>query len=170
MPVKSGSQSASDEVDKEELEQLVRGVRRVFAALKRSGPIPASLQAAFEKTSLGPRHGPALIVVAYEGEMSVSDLAGLLGLSLSTTSLLVGELSRAGILERAEDERDRRRTIVRLNEQYRTDAAEWIEDRIAPFKRTLQRLSPPMREGFLEGWKVLEEELSRQSPADDPDC
>ncbi len=164
MPVNPLSQSASDEaLLQHELEELVRRVRPVFAALKRGGPIPPRIEAAFKQTSLGPRHGPVLMLVALEGELSVSDLAELLGLSLSTTSLLVGELSRAGMVERAEDERDRRRTIVRLNEQYRAEASAWIQQRVEPFRRTLMRLTADERAGFLEGWRVLAEELGGQA-------
>jgi DNA-binding MarR family transcriptional regulator len=162
-------QSGPDESVEEELSELVRRLRPVFAALKRSGPAPASFEEAFQRTSLGPRHAPAVMAVAFEGELSVSDLAEMLGLSLSTTSLLVGELSRAGIVDRAEDERDRRRTIVRLNEHYRADAEAWLQERLVPFRRALRRLTAPERAGFLEGWRVLAEEMSRDTGGE-PGC
>src|SRR2546421_8307766 len=115
-------------------------VRTVFRGLKRGGPVPPPFQDAFERASLGPRHVPPLLTVTFEDELSVSRLAEELGLSLSTTSLMVGELSRAGLLERSEDESDRRRTIVRLNEAYREDVEAWLKERMDPFQRTLQRL------------------------------
>src|SRR5437764_1748130 len=80
---------------------------------------PAELQRAFEEGSLGERHFPPLIVLSLEGPLSVSELADRVGLTVATTSLLVGELSRAGLVERSEDEQDRRRTIVSLSEEIR---------------------------------------------------
>jgi DNA-binding MarR family transcriptional regulator len=160
-----GQSAAGDSVD-EDLRQLVRFVRPVFAGLKRGGPVPASFHETFERASLGPRHIPLLFVLALDGPLSVSELAGELGLSLSTTSLMVGELSRAGMVERAEDQEDRRRTIVRLNESLRQQLDAHVQERLAPFRRTLQRLSPRARSSFLEGWRILSEETARDAGSD----
>jgi DNA-binding MarR family transcriptional regulator len=157
-PVSKSPEAGPLEDDVRELMPLVRAV---FGALKRGGHVPAPFQEAFETASLGPRHVPALMTVTLEGELSVSQLAEELGLSLSTTSLMVGELSRAGLIERAEDETDRRRTIVRLNEAYREDVDVWLNQRLEPFRRTLERLSPRARACFIDGWRILAEESSR---------
>lgn len=142
----------------EALQELLGRIRPVVAALKHGGPPPPELAAAFAKAALGPRHGEVLLTVTLRGQLSVSELAERLALSLSTTSLMVGELSRAGLLERLEDERDRRRTLVALNETYREGLTVWLSERIDPLRRTLQRLTPSQRAGFLEGWRILEEE------------
>ena len=142
----------------EDLHELVGYIRPVLGALKRGAPPPAIFEEAFHSGSLGPRHSPVVMVVAFERELSVSDIAERVDLGLSTTSLLVGELSRAGILERIEDERDRRRTLVRLSEAYREAADAWLQDRLIPLRRTLERLTPEARAQFLEGWRVLREE------------
>jgi DNA-binding MarR family transcriptional regulator len=84
---------------------------------------------------------------------------------------MVGELSRAGLLERAEDETDRRRTIVRLNEDYREGFDAWLQERLDPFRRTLERLSPRARACFIDGWRILGEETARTAAAAaDADC
>lgn len=153
-----------------EMRELMLRMRPVLAALKRGAPPPAVFEEAFKRGSLGPRHAPVLIAVALEGELSVSDIAERLGLSLSTTSLLVGELNRAGLLDRTEDENDRRRTLVRLNERYNADALAWLRERLDPFRRTLARLTPPARANFLDGWRILEEETARIAPDADADC
>jgi len=147
-----------------EMRELMRRMRPVLEGLKRGPPPPAVFEEAFKRGSLGPRHAPVLIVVALEGEPSVSDVAERLGLSLSTTSLLVGELNRAGLLDRTEDENDRRRTLVRMNDRYDADARAWLEERLGPFRRTLERLSPAARANFLDGWRILEEETARTAP------
>jgi DNA-binding MarR family transcriptional regulator len=153
-----------------DLHTLAGHMRPVFAALKRGGPMPAPFEEAFERASLGARHVPVLMTVTLEGELSVSDLAHKLELSLSATSLMVGELSRAGLLERAEDENDRRRTIVRVAEQYREGVDAWLQARLDPIRRTLERLSPRARANFLQGWEILHEETARTLSVADPDC
>ena len=169
MAVNPTSEDAqADSVD-EDLRELIQLFRPVVGALKRGGPMPPAFKDAFEQASLGPRHVPVLMSVTLDGALSVSDLAEQLDLSLSTTSLMVGELSRAGLLERAEDETDRRRTIVRLNEQYRERVTAWLQERLDPVRRTLERLSPEARAHFMEGWRILEEETARLGACDESD-
>ena len=74
------------------------------------------LRDAFEKSELGERHVAPLVALVIGGPASVSELAERIGQTPATTSLLVGELSRAGFVERREDDADRRRTIVSIDE------------------------------------------------------
>jgi DNA-binding MarR family transcriptional regulator len=73
---------------------------------------------------------------------------------------MVGELNRAGLLERAEDDADRRRTIVRISERYREDVDAWLQLRVDPVRRTLLGLTPRERTVFVEGWRLLEQETA----------
>jgi DNA-binding MarR family transcriptional regulator len=153
----------------ENLDELFSLLWETFRGLKQSSPAPAQLREAATREQLGPRHMPALLAVAAAGPLSVSELARRLGLGLSTTSAIVGQLSRAGLLERAEDEADRRRTIVRLNDEDREIIGAWAEQALAPLRGTLERLSPQARAHFMEGWRILHEEATRTAPAGD-DC
>jgi DNA-binding MarR family transcriptional regulator len=134
--------------------------------LKRAGPAPAQLREAVERASLGNRHMPALLAVAAAGPITVSDLARRLGLLLSTTSTIVGQLSRAGLLTRTEDDEDRRRTIVHLHEDYREAMEEWLEVAMAPVRETLRQLSPQARAHFMQGWRILHREASQAACPD----
>jgi DNA-binding MarR family transcriptional regulator len=153
----------------EGVRELAGLLARVVHNLKqRGGPPPEPVQAAFDEGSLAPRHMPVVIAVALEGSMNVSEVAERIGLSVATTSLLVGELSRAGLVERAEDERDRRRTIVTLAEEHREALTAWTQDIVVqPIRRTLERLSPKARASFLEGLRTLAEESEPRTPDGD---
>jgi DNA-binding MarR family transcriptional regulator len=145
---------------------ILKGVKQ-----DREEEKPEELQRAFDEGSLGERHFPPLIVLSLEGPMSVSELADRVGLTVATTSLLVGELSRAGLVERSEDERDRRRTIVSLSEEIRKVAEPRIQEHLQPFRRTLERLSPAARAHFMEGMRVLNEEAGGFGAGSNPaDC
>ncbi len=168
MTVKTPSPHGHDPELERDLQELVRLIRPVVGAIKRGSPPPAIFHEAFQRGALGPRHSPVLMVVALEGQLSVSDIAERIDLSLSTTSLLVGELDRAGLIARREDDRDRRRTLVGLSDVYREAADEWLQTRLAPLRRTLERLSPTARAGFLEGWRALGEEMTRAAAASGP--
>ena len=139
--------------------------------LKEAVPAPMPMRDAMERSSLGKRHASALLAVAAAEPISVSELAKRLGLLLSSTSTIVGELSRAGMVERAEDEEDRRRTIVRVHQDYRDSMEGWLEVALAPFRTALERLSPQARAHFMEGWRILHEEAALRGSGDgDIDC
>jgi DNA-binding MarR family transcriptional regulator len=145
------------DVQVRELIGLFAGIIKGLKA-DRQEEKPPELRKAFEEGSLGERHFPPLIMLSLEGPMSVSELADRIGLAVATTSLLVGELSKAGLVERSEDERDRRRTIVSLTEEIRKIAEPRIQEHLEPFKRTLERLTPVARAHFMEGMRLLNEE------------
>ncbi len=145
----------------EALRVLLQALPQVAAGLKRPG-IPAALQVVF--TKLGPRHIPLLSYLLLDGPMSVSELAGRLGLAMPTTSLMIGDLESAGLVGRTEDPADRRRRVVRIREDHRDTVADWLAQRAEPIRAALQRLNPEQRWTLSHGMQLLAEELNRQPP------
>lgn len=150
----------ANEAHRAEARELAQLFAEVAVGLKRAHvEAPSELVEAARRGGLGPRHASALLVLAFEDGVSVSEIAERIGLSLPTTSQLVGELSRAGLVERTEDEHDRRRTIVRVADVHRPSIAALLEQHIAPMQRTLARLAPEARANFLAGFRILREEV-----------
>jgi DNA-binding MarR family transcriptional regulator len=143
-----------------DLTELLARVPFVVGHLRRMKPPPDTFRAMFEQHGLGPRHSRVMMVVTFRAELSVSAVAQALNVSLPAASLLIGELDRAGLLTRVEDARDRRRTLVRVHPVFEPAARAWLESRIAPWRTTLARMSPRDRVGFLEGWRILQAELT----------
>jgi DNA-binding MarR family transcriptional regulator len=171
MAVKSEPTKARPTSVEEDLTELTALLPVTLHDLKGAVPAPMPMRDAMEGAGLGKRHGSALLAVAAAEPISVSDLAKRLGLLVSSTSTLVGELSRAGLLERSEDDQDRRRTIVRVHADYRYAMEGWIEVAVAPIRNTLERLPASARRDFMEGWRILREEASlRASGQDVVDC
>src|ERR1700734_1726502 len=137
----SGARAPTDRAAtiEENVDELSSLLGETFRGLKHSSPPPQELRDAATRGPLGPRHMPALLAVAAAGPLSVSELARRLGLGLSTTSTIVGQLNRAGLLERAEDDTDRRRTIVRLHDDYQDVIGSWAQQALAPLRSTLER-------------------------------
>jgi DNA-binding MarR family transcriptional regulator len=169
-PVAFGGPPAEDVG--EALRTLLALMPRVIRAWKRgasgSEEEPGSeMRALFQAGPLGPRHGPVIIALVHSGPLAVGDLARRLGLSLATVSLMVGELDRAGLVERHEDPEDRRRTLVSVREEYRTRFESFFAERIAPLRRALERMTPQMREHFVLGWRLLAQETASDLPSED---
>jgi DNA-binding MarR family transcriptional regulator len=165
MPVKGPPKRQREATVEDDLGELASLLGQTFRALKSTRPPPPALHDAAESGDLGKRHLPALLAVTLAGPLSVSELAKRLGLGLSTTSTIVGQLNRAGLLDRAEDDEDRRRTIVRLHDDYREAMSAWTQEALAPLRRTLERLPPRSRASFMEGWRILHQEASQHSDA-----
>jgi DNA-binding MarR family transcriptional regulator len=170
MHVKSGARTESDTAVGQDLTELTSILPITLHDLKSAAPAPMPMRDAMESSGLGKRHASALLAVAAAEPISVSELAKRLGLLLSSTSTLVGELSRAGLVERAEDEHDRRRTIVRVHVNYRDAMEGWIAATLAPIRDTLERLSPHARACFMEGWRILAEEAAAHVATDAAPC
>jgi DNA-binding MarR family transcriptional regulator len=161
------TRAAKEDASSEDVREVLRLFVSVLTGLKRGrDEVPASFREAFESGGLGPRHVPVLMVVGFDGPLSVGQIAERIGLSLATTSLMVGELDRHGLVERAEDERDRRRTLVRLPADHRAIIDNWSHERAAPVARALERLSPTTRKHFMEGLRVLADEAKGAAVAD----
>ncbi len=61
-----------------------------------------------------------LLLLDEEGELSIKQIAELLGRSVSATSRLIDQLVERGLVSRHEDEQDRRMKRVAITEQGRT--------------------------------------------------
>lgn len=149
----------------EDLTTFVMLLLPTIRKIKSVAPPPAGLKEVLESADLGPRHVSTLVTLALTGPVSVTELSEHLGLQLSTTSTMVGELSRAGLLSRTEDDQDRRRTIVSLAPRYADLLPSWLETTFAPVRAALARLTPEARSHFVEGWQLLAEETDRADMA-----
>ncbi len=168
MAVRSTPKSEPGPSVEDDLAELTSLLPVTLHDLKSAVPAPMPMRDAMERASLGKRHASALLAVAAVEPIGVSELAKRLGLLLSSTSTIVGELSRAGLLERTEDDHDRRRTILRVHDDYRDAMEGWLEVALAPVHNTLARLSPRARAHFMEGWRMLHEEAARLASDEDP--
>jgi DNA-binding MarR family transcriptional regulator len=150
----SAGPSAGPSVE-EGVRTLLLLLPRVVARIKRS-PVPAELQS----FSLAPRHLSLLAYLLFDGPMGVNELAGRLEVVPATVSLMVGELSRRGVVDRREDEADRRRTIVSISEQQRAAVDSWLSKGSEAWRKALQPLTPAQRATFIETLRHYERELS----------
>jgi DNA-binding MarR family transcriptional regulator len=128
----------------EAIRALLLLMPRLVGRAKRL-PIPAELQS----FDLAPRHLSLLSILLFDGPMTVNDLAGRLEVAPTTVSLMVGELSRKGILERREDEDDRRRRIISITEARQPAIRAWLARGATAWRDALNPLTPAERRTFV---------------------
>lgn len=127
---------------------------RMVGRVKRI-KIPAEL----ESFSLAPRHLSLFAFLLFDGPMTVNALATRLEVAPATVSLMVGELSRQGILRRDSDESDRRRTIVSISDEHRPAIDGWLARGAGAWRRALEPLTPAQRRMFVETLEAYEQGL-----------
>ncbi|MDT8911253.1 MarR family winged helix-turn-helix transcriptional regulator [Amycolatopsis sp. PS_44_ISF1] len=139
--------------------ELLLLVPRLVARAKKL-PVPAQLA----ELSLAPRHLSLLSCLLFDGPMTVTELAGRLEVAPTTASLMVGDLSRQGLLDRAEDPHDRRRTIVSVNEEKRCAVDAWLAHGARAWERALTPLTPAERGLVIRTLRAYERNVEECCP------
>lgn len=152
MSTKRRGPSGSGPSDDDAIRALLLLTPRIVGRAKRA-PIPDELRS----FALAPRHLSLLAYLLFDGPLTVNDLAGRLEIAPTTASLLVGELSRKGIVERHEDDTDRRRRIVSITEAKRPAIEQWLARGATAWRTALQPLTPAQRKLFIDTLRTYEE-------------
>lgn len=143
--------------------ELLLVMPKVIGRIKRL-PLPEQLRS----LDLAPRHLSLLSLLLLDGPLTVSQLARALGVAPTTVSLIVGELSRKGVLVRREDETDRRRRIIDISPASRPAITQWLSAGALAWRDALAPLNPAQQRLFVETLRRYEAAFSvATSPAPD---
>jgi len=131
---------------------------RIVGRVKRA-PIPAELKS----VAIAPRHLALFSYLQFDGPMPVNELAGRLEVAPATVSLMISDLSRKGLLDRREDENDRRRTIVSIAPGRRKAIEKWIVAAASAWQVALAPLTDEQRKVFVDTIARFEQALNRDN-------
>ena len=144
----------------EQASELLLAFARMARGKTAGGAMPKHIEELVRSGFLAPRHLGAFAIITLEGPLTISKLAARGSFALSTTSLLVTQLAEAELVERHEDESDRRRTVVSVAPRYRRMSEEVLEAKLAPLRRAVERMGPERAQALVEGLAVLAEEIN----------
>jgi len=130
--------------------------RLVGRAKRRAPPEPLR---AFQ---LAPRHLSLLAYLVFDGPLGVKELSVRLEVAPATVSLMVADLSRQGVLERHEDDADRRRTIVSIASAHEQSVTDWLAAGGRAWRVALEPLAPGERQLVVETLQAYEREVAGQ--------
>ncbi|MEW9528178.1 MarR family winged helix-turn-helix transcriptional regulator [Microbispora sp. NPDC049125] len=130
---------------------------RIVGRAKRL-PMPEALRT----LDLAPRHLSLLAYLQYDGPLTVSLLAERLEIAPTTVSLMVGDLSRRGVLTRKEDDADRRRRVVAIAPQYAEPIREWMAGTAVAWDEVLSGLTPAERATIVRTMRAFEAALGKR--------
>ncbi|MFG3252305.1 MarR family transcriptional regulator [Streptomyces sp. NPDC048172] len=141
--------------EEEAIRALLLLMPRMVGRAKRI-PVPDELQS----LALAPRHLSLLSYLLFDGPATVNDLAARLEVAPTTVSLMVGELSRKGILERREDPDDRRRRIVSIVEERGPEIAGWLARGADAWRQAVAPLTPAQRQLVIDTLETYESAMA----------
>jgi DNA-binding MarR family transcriptional regulator len=121
-------------------------------------PVPEMLR----MLDLAPRHLSLLAYLQYDGSLTVSQLAERLEIAPTTVSLMVGDLSRRGVLTREEDDVDRRRRVVAIAPQYVESIHEWLAGSALAWAAVLADLTSAERATIVRTMRAYETALGKR--------
>lgn len=124
----------------EAVRELMLVMPRLVGRVKRLPP-PEQLRS----FDLAPRHLSLLSLLLLDGPQTVSELAAYLSVAPTTVSLIVGDLSRKGVLVRREDDADRRRRIIDISPGSRPAISQWLSPGAQAWRQALEPLTPALR-------------------------
>ncbi|MEV3936892.1 MarR family transcriptional regulator [Glycomyces sp. NPDC049804] len=150
--------SSPGDVD-DAIRELLLLMPRMVGRAKRL-PVPERVRS----LELSPRHLSLLALLLFDGPATVNDLAVRLEVAPTTVSLMVADLSRKGVLERREDEADRRRRIVSITAAMRPEIEAWLAGGAAAWRKALAPLTDAQRRCFVDTLLAYERAL------EDPDA
>lgn len=96
-----------------------------------------------------------LMTLTREGPLTIGELAGALGIGQPSASILVGHLVRAGLVERAEDPADRRRTFARLSRHGEELIGQIRQDKRERVRRWLAQMADDDLAALARGLRAL---------------
>ena len=147
--------SASDEMTTAgAVRSMLLLMPRLVGRAKRL-PIPVALRG----LDLAPRHLAMLAHLQYDGPLTVGQLAERLEIAPTTVSLMVGDLSRHGIVTREEDDADRRRRIVAIEPNFVAPITEWLAGSATAWTEVLAALTPAERGTIVATMRAYEAAL-----------
>lgn len=138
---------------------LILLMPRLVGRAKRL-PVPEALRS----LDLAPRHLSLLAYLLFDGPLTVNQLAERLEVAPTTVSLMVGDLSRKGVVDRREDETDRRRVIVSIAEENHDAVDAWLARGARAWRKALEPLTAGQRRMFVDTLLAYEREVSADAP------
>ena len=141
----------------EAVRDLLLLIPRLVGRAKRL-PVPQALQG----MDLAPRHLALMAHLEYDGPTSVNELAARLEVAPTTVSLMVGDLSRLGVLERTVDPADRRRRVVAIAPAYTAPISEWLSGSASAWEHVMRGLAPAERATVVAALRAYEDALEQK--------
>ncbi len=105
----------------------------------------------------------ALIILAARKELTVSQMARLLGVGNPTASVLIQGLVERGLITRREHAADRRQSLISLSKEGAQIGSGRVKERERQWHRWLERLSDEELDGLSRGLSALLQVVREES-------
>jgi DNA-binding MarR family transcriptional regulator len=116
----------------------------------------------FKEMKLTGPQGMLMGTLAHHGEMKVSELSEILGLSNSTVSGILDRLENQGLIERTRSKEDRRVVNIKITDEFRKQSQKHFEEMNKMVEQMMDKATPEELDTIYEGMETLRNVMERQ--------
>lgn len=143
------------------MEEVSKAVRIVQLMKNIMGEIKQKVGNHFREMNLTAPQGMLIGTLAHHGQMKISDLSEILGLSNSTVSGILDRLENQGFIERTRSKEDRRVVYVKVTDEFKKKSQKQFEDINKMVEQMMEKASPEEMETIFRGMDTLEKVVKR---------
>jgi Transcriptional regulators len=158
----NNSKSNESEEGEHSMEEISKAVRVVQIMKKIMSEIKQKVGSHFREMNLTGPQGMLMGTLAHHGEMKISDLSEILGLSNSTVSGILDRLENQGYIERIRSREDRRVVYVKVTDEFKKKSQKQFEEINKMVEQMMEKATPEELETILKGMNTLEKVMERQ--------
>jgi MarR family transcriptional regulator, organic hydroperoxide resistance regulator len=136
--------------------EIEQRLRQIAGVVRRKG------RAMLEEYGITPPQFDALVILNWDGEMTIGDLSNRLYLAYSTTTDLVDRLERQGFVVRQRDDTDRRVVRVKVLEKGSNLIEKVVDARRAYLGSILESVGLDERKHILEVLDLLHTKINEK--------
>jgi DNA-binding MarR family transcriptional regulator len=136
--------------------EIEQRLRQIAGVVRRKG------RAMLEEYGITPPQFDALVILNWDGELTIGDLSNRLYLAYSTTTDLVDRLERQGFVVRQRDESDRRVVRVKVLEKGSSLIEKVVDARRAYLGSILESVGLDERKRILEVLDLLHMKMNEK--------
>jgi 5'-methylthioadenosine phosphorylase len=136
--------------------EIEQRLRQIAGVVRRKG------RAMLEEYGITPPQFDALVILNWDGELTIGDLSNRLYLAYSTTTDLVDRLERQGFVVRQRDEADRRVVRVKVLEKGSSLIEKVVDARRAYLGSILESVGLDERKRILEVLDLLHMKMNEK--------
>lgn len=136
--------------------EIEQRLRQIAGVVRRKG------RAMLEEYGITPPQFDALVILNWDGELTIGDLSNRLYLAYSTTTDLVDRLERQGFVIRQRDDADRRVVRVKVLEKGSSLIEKVVDARRAYLESILESVGPDERKRILEVLDLLHMKMNEK--------
>ncbi|MGB9679785.1 MAG: MarR family winged helix-turn-helix transcriptional regulator [Thermoanaerobacteraceae bacterium] len=143
------------------MEDISKGLAILKLLKQIMNTIKSSMKYECKEFDITGPQGMLIGILVHYGEMKISDICEMIGLSNSTVSGVIDRLEKQGLVERIRSKEDRRVVYVVVTPKFKDTFQKYFKEASKKFEELINKANEQEIEIIFEGLKTLKNVLDR---------